>query len=124
MLMIVMTTLAGGDLSAAFVGTETLPECRERLERVRLIINDGAAKGGPRIAGSGCFTSAERFSDFSHGQSNDEPIQHYRIVLSGENAAVIRHDGAEACRRAIAAAPAAGEQHCAQSRQTLRENAR
>lgn len=121
-LMIVLTTLGGGDLSAAFVGTESPADCRERLERVRLILDGAAAKGGASVASAGCYLARQRFSAFSHGEDASDPIHHYRIALSGETAVVTRHESAAACRQAAAAE--GGQQHCAQSRQTMREDDR
>ncbi|KRE11289.1 hypothetical protein ASE63_20240 [Bosea sp. Root381] len=122
-LMVVLTTMSGGGLSSAFVGTGTLTECQERLERVRLIINQGSGAGPSSLARSGCFSSAQSFEDFSHGLPEDAPSYVYRVVLSGERATMTKHDSAAECLRA-AASGETGDQYCTQSRQNFRENAR
>lgn len=123
-LMIVLTTLGGGDLSAAFVGTEGASDCAGRLERVRLILDDAAAKGGARVAAAGCFSSGQRFEPFNHDGAPSGSVNHYRILLSGETAVVARHEGAAACRQAAKAPGGSGQQHCAQSRQMMRGDVR
>ncbi|MCA0419992.1 MAG: hypothetical protein LCH80_14915 [Proteobacteria bacterium] len=121
--MVVLTTMSGGGLSSAFVGTGNLTECQERLERVRLIINQGSGADSSSIVKSGCFSSTQSFEDFSHGLPEDAPSNVYRVVLSGTRATVTKHDNAAECQRAAASGDA-GDQHCTLSRQNFKENAR
>lgn len=121
-LMVVLTTMSGGGISSAFVGTGNLTECQERLERVRLIINKGSGAGSASLVKSGCFSSTQSFEEFSHGLPEHAPSYVYRVVLSGTRVIVTKHDNAAECQRAAASGDA-GEQHCTLSRQNFRETA-
>jgi hypothetical protein len=62
-LMIVMTLLENGQLSAAFVNTESLEDCERRAKAIRTILSDQKIP----IKDLVCRSSAAKFEPFSHG---------------------------------------------------------
>jgi hypothetical protein len=108
-LMIVLTLSNGPQLSAAFVNTETLPECERRAAAVRGILD----KGDVKIRQMACRPSNIRFEPFAHGV--DEDAKRYAYVISIDDNSVTVEQVAS-----CATVNAAGEgRYCATSTQKL-----
>lgn len=91
--MIILTLLPGGDLSASFVNTDTLAECEQRLGRIRPILENG--KVGLKEAG--CFRSPAQFDYFDHDPPADAPRHSFLIELAGDLASVRKLAASEDC---------------------------
>lgn len=83
-LMIILTTLESGQLSAAFVNTQTLRECEERAATVRSILDSG----GIAVERLVCRASRAQFEPFVHGMDDDAERLAYLISFDDEAAAV------------------------------------
>lgn len=94
-LMIVLTFLDDGSLSAAFVNTPTLEECKARAEIVRTILEDQKLA----IEALACRPSDLTFEPFQHGPSGG--TRHRYAIALGDDAAEV--------------APLAEDQACAPS---------
>ncbi len=82
-LMIVMTLLENGQLSAAFVNTDTLADCERRAKAVRTILS---GQNVP-IKDLVCRSSTARFEPFSHEAPTTPP--HSYVVSFDERDAWI-----------------------------------
>jgi len=109
-LMIVMTLLENGQLSAAFVNTDTLADCERRANAIRMILS---GQNVP-IKDLVCRSSAAKFEPFSHGAPSTQA--HSYVVSFDEREAWItpRTDDAS-CE----AGPAKPIRYCATSAQKL-----
>ena len=108
-LMIVLTLLENGQLSAAFVNTQTLDECEGRAAAVRVILEDGEFPVKQIV----CRASEAQFEPFVHGTDEAAARQAYLVSFDDETAIV---EPVAACE----AAGAAGEgRYCATSSQKL-----
>jgi hypothetical protein len=108
-LMIVLTLSSGPQLSAAFVNTETLPECEKRAAVVRGILD----KGNVKITQMACRPSHIRFEPFAHGAEEDATRYAYVISIGDKGVTVEQVASCET-------ANAGGEgRYCATSTQKL-----
>lgn len=73
--LIVMTLLENGQVSAAFVNTQSLEDCERRAKAVRAILSDQKVP----IQDLVCRSSAARFEPFSHDTTG---AQRHRYVVS------------------------------------------
>ena len=108
-LMIILTLGADGQLSAAFVETDSPENCRQRAEVVRGIIGDSAP-----IEAILCRESAQSFDPFMHGAEEDADAPRFTFLIrdDGSRAEIARADACPAAR------PAPGE-YCATSLQDM-----
>ena len=115
--MIILTLLPGGDLSASFVNTDTLAECEQRLGRIRPILENG--KMGLREAG--CFRSTAEFDYFDHDPPADAPRHAFLIELESELASVRKLDAPGDCDALLAQedGPVGKARYCATSTQAM-----
>ena len=115
--MIILTLLPGGDLSASFVNTDTLAECEQRLGRIRPILENG--KVGLREAG--CFRSAARFDYFDHDPPADAPRRGFLVELEGDLARVRKLAAPGDCDAMLEQVngPAGTARYCATSTQDM-----
>lgn len=74
-LMIVLTLLESGDMSAAFVNTDSLEECARRAKAVRTILSGQKLP----IKDLVCRRSKATFEPFSH---NAESVSAYRYIVT------------------------------------------
>lgn len=116
MLMIVMTMLEGGGLSAAFVNTASLDECERRAEGLRAILS---SQNVP-IKDLVCRGSEARFQPFSHGDGSGE-AHRYVVTFDAQQAWVAPQAEGAPCDGAAAAASAPPDtiRYCATSTQKL-----
>jgi hypothetical protein len=108
-LMIVLTQPAGGDLSAAFVNTDSMEDCQARLAVVRSILESGSVP----IEQAVCRASAARFEPFVHGSQEDGARYAYTISLDADAVAV------EAVASCATTGKTADGRYCATSAQKL-----
>ncbi|MCC6947909.1 MAG: hypothetical protein IT539_09095 [Bradyrhizobiaceae bacterium] len=108
-LMIILTLLKGGEMSVAFVNTQTLEECEKRAAVVRTILE----KGGVTIEHLVCRASEVQFEPFVHGMEDDAERQAYLVSFDDKTATVEPIASCEA-----AGAPRAAR-YCATSTQKL-----
>lgn len=107
--MIVLTFLESGQMSAAFVNTETLEACEKRASAVRSILENG----GVAIERLVCRAAQAQFEPFVHGMDEHVERQAYLVSFDGETARV---EPVASCE----AAGAPGEaRYCATSTQKL-----
>lgn len=92
-LLVILTMMAGGDMSAAFVNTETLENCNDRGEVVRTILSNGKVD----IRTITCFRSDIKFKKFSHKETEGAPRYRYVISLKNKNVAITLTEDEKAC---------------------------
>jgi len=83
-LMIIFTLAEGGQLSGAFVNTETLEECESRAAVVRGILE----KGDMPIEQMVCRASDAEFEPFVHGMEEFAEKQSYIVSFDDKRATV------------------------------------
>ena len=83
-LMIVLTFLDSGELSAAFVNTPTLEECEARGATVRTILEEGNVTIEQLV----CRASQAQFEPFMHGGEEDAERHAYVVAFDDERARV------------------------------------
>lgn len=108
-LMIILTLLENGQMSAAFVNTQTLEECENRATVVRGILE----KGDVDIKEMACRPSETEFEPFLHGTEEDAERFAYVIMIDDASARVEQVASCEAVSTATAG------QYCATSTQNL-----
>ena len=108
-LMIVLTALESGQMSAAFVNTGTMEECEQRAATVRTILE----QGNIGIVDMVCRSSDAAFEPFTHGAEADAERFAYLIAFNGETATVSAVDTCET------SAPAGEGRYCATSTQKM-----
>ena len=108
-LMVILTILAGGEMSAAFVNTQTLEECETRAATVRSILE----KGGVVIEHLVCRTSPLQFEPFVHGAEEEAERRTYLVSFDDRTATV------EPVASCEAAGASAEGRYCATSTQGL-----
>jgi hypothetical protein len=83
-LLITLTQNGAGDISSAFVNTETLEQCQQKAAMVEAVFK------GSNIAiiESRCIKSKLQFSEFGHAL-NSRDIQNYYLISFDEDAASI-----------------------------------
>ena len=116
-LMIVLTVMSGGQLSAAFSNAPTEAACMKSSKAVGKILS-GA---GYEIRTIGCYRSAQSFSRYEHGATDDTPRQTYLVKLGDGKATVTQKDTMAACDAELPSTPRASgtSAYCATSIQTL-----
>lgn len=114
-LMIVMTLLDGGGLSAAFVNTASLDECERRAEGIRAILSGQNVVIKELV----CRGSEARFEPFSHGAAGGE-AHRYVVTFDTQRAWVAPQAEDAPCDGAAAATiQPPTVRYCATSTQTL-----
>ena len=78
--MVILTLLGNGQLSAAFVSTESKDNCEQRAKTVEAILRSG----GSDIRLLRCLPSELRFARFTHESSSAAPRYAYLLSV-GEN---------------------------------------
>ena len=111
-LMIILTLLENGQMSAAFVNTQTLEECEQRASAVRKILE----KGNIDIKERACRSSSAQFEPFVHGATGEAGSHAYRIIIDDNNA---RIEPVTACDPATVTQDG---QYCTTSNQELSQN--
>lgn len=115
-LMIVLTLMSNGDLSAAFSSAPNETACGASQRIVGKILT----KAGYKIVRIGCFRSSQTFSPYEHGVPDSAPRQTYFITVSGETATVMQKANLAACKDALDSGPKQTEaSYCATATQTL-----
>ncbi len=109
--LIVMTLLENGQLSAAFVNTESLEECERRAKAVRTILSDQKVP----IKDLVCRSSAARFEPFSHGGATSAPAYSYVVSFDDREAWITPRTDDAPCN----SDPAKPIRYCATSAQKL-----
>lgn len=108
-LMIILTLAVDDQLSAAFVNTDSLQECRRRAVVVRSILESG----NYTIEALACREAEVLFSPFSHAAPADAERYSYRISFDEQVAQIAK---VTACIADSAPEP---EHYCATSTQYL-----
>lgn len=83
-LMIILTLVDNGQISAAFVSTETLQECEQRATVVRGILE----KGEYPIEQMVCRAADVEFEPFAHGMEEFAERQTYLVSFDDKTAKV------------------------------------
>lgn len=85
-LMVVLTLLESGQMSAAFVNTASMKECERRSLMVRTVLETT----GARIQQIACRQSTARFTSFSHDDGSPETQHmHYVIQIDPQQASIM-----------------------------------
>lgn len=93
-LMIILTLVENGQLSAAFVNTATLEECEQRAAVVRGILE----KGEYPIEQMVCRAAEVEFEPFAHGMEQFAEKQTYLVSFDDRTATVEAVESCEAAK--------------------------
>lgn len=115
MLMIILTVLEGGQLSAAFVNTASEDECGRRAAMVRTVLE---AADTP-ITQIVCRESTAKLSRYTHNVPADAPRHPYLIRFDQRQASVTVLPALQACEPAQANSADGMSSYCATSTQSL-----
>lgn len=83
-LMIILSTLADGGMSAAFVNSDSLAACEQRSKTIETILT----KGGVDVREIVCVPSKLTFEPFAHGAPKSAPRHAYLIEFEGNSVGV------------------------------------
>lgn len=111
-LMIILTLLETGQMSAAFVNTQKLEDCEHRATGVRAILE---GQNVP-IKHLVCRSSSATFEPYSHGNDKDAVRHSYIISFDARDATVVKNTSGSPCEDA---APGKPIRYCATSAQKL-----
>ncbi len=103
--MLILMLLSDGQLSAAFVSTESKSNCEQRAKAVDAILSSGNAD----IKLLRCLPSEHKFARFAHRTSSSAPRYAYLLSV-GENSLGVK--------------PVSDLRHCASLRSDMSENSR
>ena len=120
-LMIVLSLLADGGMSAAFVNTDNLAHCEQRGKTLRTILT----KGGVDVREVACVPSALQFEPFSHGAAPSAPRHAYLVEFQHDTVSVAPIMDIIECESVVAhtAAPPSMRRLCVTSTQALNGSA-
>lgn len=96
-ILIVMTVLEGGALSAAFVNVPNAERCAQRAKIVRAILTSQNVK----LRELDCFKNSQKFEKFSHNTNADAPRYPYLIELGRNGALVSRQPDVSTCENIL-----------------------
>lgn len=118
--MVILTLLGDGQLSAAFVSTESRQNCEMRAKPVEAILK--ASKTEIRYLQ--CLPSDFKFDRFTHGPSSSGTHYTYLLSVGDRYLDVARVEDLQACVSLRADAPVRQgvDHYCATSTQRLRED--
>jgi len=115
--LVILTLLADGQMSAAFVNTPSAAACEARAEAVGAILK----KGGADVKTMRCVPSDLRFIRFSHADAQSAPRHAYDLVLGASTLVLTPFESVAACddnlKRAKVASPQ--QRFCVTSTQSL-----
>ncbi|QID19176.1 hypothetical protein G3580_17065 [Nitrogeniibacter mangrovi] len=114
--MVILTLLADGQLSAAFVNTPTQAQCEQRAVAVGAILK----KGGANVQQIRCIPSELQFTRFSHANAGTAPRHAYVLALGAHALGLTPVDDVAACRAGSAQRPVpeGATRYCVTSTQT------
>lgn len=115
--LVILTLLADGQMSAAFVNTDSASACAARAEAVGAVLR----KGGADVQQLRCIPSALRFVRFSHAKAQSAPRHAYALTLGDDTLAITPQPSVAACEARLRGvdAPAHLERLCVSSTQSL-----
>ena len=112
--LVILTMMESGGMSAAFINTETLENCEKRGKAVKSILLNGKVD----IRTMKCIKSGLQFKKFSHKDAKKAPRHRYIVTLDDNALAVARMEDVQACNEAAGKSNAT---YCATSTQLLVE---
>lgn len=116
-LMIVLTVMSGGQLSAAFTSAPSEAGCKKSSRAVGKILRDS----GYEIKTIGCYRSSQSFSRYKPGTTDETPRQAFLLSTKDGKATVTRKDTMAACDADLATLgrTSGATTYCVTSTQTL-----
>lgn len=112
--LVILTMMDSGGMSAAFINTETHDKCEMRGKAVKSILLEGDVD----IRTMKCVNSDIKFKKFSHKDAKKAPRHRYVVTLSDNALAVVRMEDVQTCKEA---ASKSDTSFCATSTQLLVE---
>lgn len=115
--LVILTLLADGQMSAAFVNTDSPSACEARAASVGAVLK----AGGADVKQLRCIPSNLKFVRFSHAKAQSAPRYAYALTLGAGSLALVPQPSVAACddflRRSDA--PSVLERLCVTSTQSL-----
>ncbi len=113
--LVILTLLGDGQLSAAFVNTDSRAACEQRSAAIGAVLRQGAAQ----VQQMRCVASPLRFTRFSHADAATAPRHAYRMTLGEASLDLVAVDNLSYCLSPPGDAdrPAGLEIHCVTSTQ-------
>ncbi len=94
-LLVILTMMDGGGMSAAFINTDSDTACQQRAKVVQSIL----LKGGVKIHTMKCFASGQKFVKFAHKTAKDAPRHFYTVRLGEESVLVEAASDKNSCEQ-------------------------
>ena len=115
--LLILTLLADGQMSAAFVNSPSAEQCAARGEAIGAVLR----KGGANVQQMRCIPSALRFARFSHADAQTAPRHTYTLSYSDTTLELQPRADLAACQALLEQAGAlpAANTLCVTSTQTL-----
>jgi len=115
--LVILTLLADGQMSAAFVNTESAAACEARAGSVGAVLR----QGGADVKQLRCIPSELRFVRFSHAKAQSAPRHAYELVLGEASLALNPQTSVAECEAFLrrADAPSEVERVCVPATQSL-----
>lgn len=95
-LLIILTMMDSGSLSAAFVNTDTLDTCEQRGKVIKSILSQGKID----IRTLKCFKSDLKFKKFSHNTPAKAPRYRYLVTLNADTVTITTMKDMQTCNAA------------------------
>ncbi|MCB1957993.1 MAG: hypothetical protein KDG55_20100 [Rhodocyclaceae bacterium] len=115
--LVILTLLGDGQLSAAFVNTDSQAACEQRSAAIAAVLE----RGGAEVQQMRCVPSELRFTRFSHADAATAPRNAYRVTLGETVLALEPMPDVAQCEAAARSAqtPAGSSGFCVTSTQQL-----
>lgn len=117
-LMIILSMLADGGMSAAFVSTDNLAACEQRAKTIKTILTTS----GIDVREAVCVPSELEFEPYSHGVPEDAPRHAYLVEFEHDTVQVAPIMDMIECESVVAhtAAPPSMRRLCVTSMQAMK----
>ncbi|MCZ4303691.1 hypothetical protein O4G98_02995 [Zoogloeaceae bacterium G21618-S1] len=113
-IMLILTLLADGQLSAAFVSTANQAECETRATAIGAILKSG----GANVQQIQCLQGSQQFARFSHAAASTAPRHAYELTVIDGILTATPITALADCT-AVKTESAANQHYCVSSTQTL-----
>lgn len=112
-LLVLLSQNGAGDITASFVNTETLEQCRQKEQMVKAIFTTAELP----VLENRCIQSELQFSEFGHATSSSTPRYFYLIRFEDESVGIREMGDWRSCM--LGQKESEGRVYCGSSIQSL-----
>lgn len=116
-LLVLLGQNGAGDVTASFVNTETLEQCRQKEEMVKAIFSTAKLP----VLESRCIASGLKFSEFGHATSSSTTRHFYLIRFEDETVDIQQMSDWKSCMTGQKGKVEQGRLYCGSSIQSLKQ---